>query len=479
MESQGGPEDTICAVATPSGEGGIGIVRISGPDAILFAERIVRMRGRRSLGSILSHTVHLVDILPPSSVVQDPTPHVTALERIDEALLVVMRAPRSFTGEDVVEIQAHGGGLVLAKIYESCLRSGCRAARPGEFTKRAFLNGRMDLSQAEAVLDTIKATSTQGLAAAQQHLQGSLRREVTRLRSQLLTLLAHLEAGIDFVEEDIEFVDRTEMLRVLSETMRIVRAALESSQTGRILREGARVVIVGRPNVGKSSLLNRLLGESRSIVTNIPGTTRDAIEESCRINGRTISLTDTAGLRETNDQVEQEGIARTMHAMSQADLLILVVDGADPAVHDPSTFGMNQMQKTALVVVNKVDLLSPIEIQGICEKVGRLTSSTPLPISTMTGAGLDSLRTAIISQLGLSQLEPSPTMLITNVRHQHALERCFDYLSRASESIESAAYPECVAVDLRGAADELGEITGAITTDEILNQIFSEFCIGK
>lgn len=479
MELQGGPEDTICAIATPVGEGGIGIVRISGPQALTIADRIVRLRTAVSLHSLSSHTIHLADIVWGRPETQDETSSLNLQDRIDEALVLLMRAPRTFTGEDVVEIHAHGNALVLSRICEACVHAGCRLAEPGEFTKRAFLNDKIDLSQAEAVLDTIRATSSQSLAAAQRQLRGDLRVQIDRLRSRLISLLSHLEAGIDFVEEDIEFVGRDEMLHVLSETMGEVRAALNSSRAGRVLREGARVVIVGRPNVGKSSLLNRLLGENRSIVTNIPGTTRDLIEESCRIEGRTISLTDTAGIRETEDQVEREGIARTVHSMDEADLIIIVLDGAAPEGHDLSTLGVNSANGNVLVVVNKIDLLSLEEIHGICEQVAQHCSSTPVPISTTTGVGLDTLCKAVISRLGLSQLEPFPNLLITNVRHEHALACCFDYLSRAFESIESGAQPECVAVDLRGAADELGGITGAITTDEVLNQIFSEFCIGK
>lgn len=477
MNNDGGPEDTICAVATPSGEGGIGIIRISGPDTLSIASRFVRIRSGISLYTVETHRLYLADIVLPG----DCLPHLssTAPTPIDEALVVYMKAPHSYTVEDVIEIHAHGSSAVLAKISEISLQAGCRLATPGEFTKRAFLNGRLDLSQAEGVLDTIKATSEQSLAVAQRHLRGDLKREVERLRSRLLAMLAHLEAGIDFVEEDIEFVGREELKKVLGETADVVGAALNSARTGRVLREGARVVIVGRPNVGKSSLLNRLLGDSRAIVTNTPGTTRDLIEETVRFDGCTLSLVDTAGLRETTDEVEQEGIRRTEEAMRDADLLIVMIDASDliqtAQVFDATVFG----SKNLVVALNKVDLLTPSLVEHV-----RITLSLPvgvmaLPISTVTGEGLKTLREIIKDKIGLRSLEPSQSVTITNVRHQEILLRCRDYLAKAFESIESGTHPECVAVDLRGAADALGEITGAITSDDVLNRIFSEFCIGK
>ena len=477
MNKDARPEDTICAVATPSGEGGIGIIRISGPDTISIASQFIRIRSGLSLHALESHRLHLADIVLPydQASLSSSQPDVP----LDEALVVYMKAPRSYTTEDVVEIHAHGSHTALAKISEACLKAGCRLAAPGEFTKRAFLNGRLDLSQAEAVLDTIKATSDQSLAIAQRHLRGSLKQEVDRLRSSLLAMLAHLEAGIDFVEEDIEFVGREELKRVISETAGVVAAALNSSRAGRLLREGARVVIVGCPNVGKSSLLNRLLGDRRAIVTNIPGTTRDLIEETMRLDGYTVSLVDTAGLRETDDPIEQEGIRRTEGAIREADLLIVMIDATDPVqtaqVFDSTAFG----GKNLIVALNKVDLCTESQMKNL-----RLNLSLPgnviaLPISTVTGAGLESLRESIKDRTGLQGLEPSHGVTITNVRHEEILLRCRDYLLKAMDSIDSGTHPECVAVDLRGAADALGEITGVITSDDVLNRIFSEFCIGK
>lgn len=477
MLNAGGSGDTICAVATPVGEGGIGIIRISGPDTLSIASRFIRIRSGIPLCTLESHRLHLADILRADVSLTEAS--LRFQTPIDEALVVYMKAPRSYTAEDVLEIHAHGSQAVLAMISESCLQAGCRLATPGEFTKRAFLNGRLDLSQAEGVLATIKATSEQSLAIAQRHLRGDLKQEVDQLRSRLLAMLAQLEAGIDFVEEEIEFVGRDELKKVLRETADVVGAAVNSSRTGRVLREGARVVIVGRPNVGKSSLLNRLLGDSRAIVTNTPGTTRDLIEETVRFDGCMLSLVDTAGLRETSDEIEREGMRRTEEAVRDADLLIVVLDATDLSqtaqLFDTTLFDGRNL----VVALNKIDLLTQGQVEDLPAHLSLPDDVVPLPISTVTGEGLKTLREIITDRVGLRILEPAQSVTIANVRHQEILLRCRDYLAKALESIESGTPPECVAVDLRGAADALGEITGAITSDEVLNRIFSQFCIGK
>jgi tRNA modification GTPase len=286
---------------------------------------------------------------------------------LDEALVVYMKGPRSYTAEDVVEIQSHGGALVLGMICTVCIESGARMAEPGEFTKRAFLNGRLDLSQAEAVLDTIRATSSAGLNIAQRQLRGDLAREVEQARTSLLTVLAHVEAGIDFVGEDISFLQRDELVRIVDEARAVVQRLETTAQEGRILREGARVVILGRPNVGKSSLLNRLLKEERAIVTAIPGTTRDAIEESIDLDGVMIRLVDTAGVRETEDIVEQEGIKRTRAAQNEADLLLVVVDGSALLTSDDRALLSAARDRKHVVVLNKADLAVTVETDAALE----------------------------------------------------------------------------------------------------------------
>ncbi len=473
----GGLEDTICAIATPIGEGGIGIVRLSGPQSLVVASRVVRLRSGRPLSSVSSHTLHLADLVIPALNGQKDIgpgldqPPVSAL--LDEALVVYMKAPRSFTAENVVEIQSHGGTLVLGMVCKVCIESGARMAEPGEFTKRAFLNGRLDLSQAEAVLDTIRATSSAGLNIAQRQLRGDLAREVEQARTSLLTVLAHVEAGIDFVDEDISFLQRDELVRIVREACAVVQKLEATAQEGRILREGARVVILGRPNVGKSSLLNRLLREERAIVTAIPGTTRDVIEESIDLNGVLIHLVDTAGVRETDDIVEQEGIKRTRIAQGEADLLLVVVDGSMPLTSDDRELLSAVKDCKHVVVVNKADLAD-----GVASDAALADRST-YNISAKTGLGVEMVKLALRAQLLPGGFETAESVTVTNVRHRDALRRAGESLVHALESVRYGMAGELVSIDVRAAADALGEITGAITTDEILGRIFSEFCIGK
>jgi tRNA modification GTPase len=473
----GALEDTICAIATPAGEGGIGIVRLSGSRALAVAERIVCLRSGQPLASVVSHTLHLADLRLPASVDRPQAdPSKTCLRAgdvFDEALVVFMKAPRSFTGEDIVEIQSHGGGLVLSLVCHGCVAGGARMAAPGEFTRRAFLNGRLDLSQAEAVLDTIRAKSAASLTAAQRQLRGELAREVDRARDALLRLLAQLEAGIDFVGEEIEFLSRPELLRRIEDVGALIERLDATTRNGRWLREGARVVITGRPNVGKSSLLNRLLKEDRAIVTEVPGTTRDIIEESIDLDGVTIHLVDTAGIRETNDMLEREGIRRSRSAQKDADLQIVVIDGTVPLSEDDGRLIDQAAGGKHVIVINKADL--PMRV--VPSDTGSGTAA--LPLSAKTGEGIDALRAAIRAQLIESGADSTDGVVVTNVRHQAALVRARESLAQAEESVSAGMANELVAVDIRAAADALGEITGIITTDEILEQIFSTFCIGK
>lgn len=466
--------DTICAIATAAGEGGIGIVRLSGPDALGIAGRVVRLRSGKSLSSVSSHTLNLADLVLPSTVRRKGYDG-TDLERgvFDEALVVYMKTPRSFTAEDLVEVHSHGGPVVLALLCEACVHAGARMAAPGEFTKRAFLNGRLDLSQAEAVLDTIRAKSATGLRMAQRHLRGELAREVDGARAVLLGVLAHVEAGIDFVEEDITFVQREELARAIEKTASAVTKLEATARDGRVLREGARVVIVGRPNVGKSSLMNQLLKEDRAIVTPVPGTTRDVIEESIDLDGVVVRFVDTAGIRDTTDPVEQEGIRRTQSAWAEAGLVVVVIDGHSPLTDEDRQLVKAAAGSTYLIAVNKGDLPQGIEM-------AELPSGTEvLVISAKTGLGLERLKAAIRAQIVSPGFEVSESLVVTNVRHRTALRRAQDSLAHASESVRTGLAGELVAMDLRVAADALGEITGTITTDDILEKIFSEFCIGK
>jgi tRNA modification GTPase len=476
-------EDTICAIATPAGEGGIGIIRISGPHAVGIASRIVRLRSKQSLQTLASHRLHLADILFP------PAPSIgchsffetrqSTEQIVDEGLVVYMKAPRSFTAEDVVEIHCHGSGLVLQRVCEACITAGARLAQAGEFTKRAFLNGRLDLSQAEAVLDTIRAKSELGLKLAQRQLRGELAQLVNRLRSGLVNLLAHLEAGIDFADEDIAFVGRDEMKGYLQETLDHVRRMLATAETGRVLREGVRVVIAGEPNVGKSSLLNGLLHENRAIVTDIPGTTRDLIEESVVWQGLRVTLVDTAGLREATDVVELEGIRRSKEAQAQADIVLHVVDGSELTQIGLENVRIPCLGLDEVLVINKIDLVPGGLVQSLSDALRADTRRKVLPISVRTGEGLEALKHAIQTEFMKPSFEPNDGVVVTHVRHRVALERAEASLQESLASIERGIEPEFVAVDLRAAGDALGEIVGAITSDEVLDRIFSEFCIGK
>lgn len=474
---RGGLDDTICAIATPAGQGGIGIVRLSGPQALSIASQVVRLRSGDSLSSVSSHTLHLADLVIPAlekhgevRAVRNRLP-VSGL--IDEALVVYMKAPRSFTAEDVVEIQSHGGMLVLELVCRVCLESGARMAEPGEFTKRAFLNGRLDLSQAEAVLDTIRAASSAGLNIAQRQLRGDLAHEIEQARASLLTVLAHVEAGIDFVDEDISFLQQDEFVRIVSHARVVVQKLEATARDGRILKEGAHVVILGRPNVGKSSLLNRLLKEERAIVTAIPGTTRDVIEESIDIDGVMIHLADTAGMRETDDVVEREGIRRARAAQDEADLLLVVVDGSVPLTNDDRELLRSVRDRKHMVLLNKADLAETVE------RDPALTDRLVYIMSAKTGMGVELVKSALLAQLVSGGFEAGESLMVTNARHRDALRRASTSLDQALESVRGGMAGELISIDVRAAADALGEITGAITTDEILGRIFSEFCVGK
>jgi tRNA modification GTPase len=409
----------------------------------------------------------------PSSFKSVETADLGVGDVCDEALVVYMKGPRSFTGEDVVEIQSHGGALILSLVCRACVAAGARLATPGEFSKRAFLNGRLDLSQAEAVLDAIRAKSAASLSAAQRQLRGDLAREVDAARNALLRLLAELEAGIDFVGEDIELVERQELLHAIDGVGMHLRRLQATAREGRLLREGARVVITGRPNVGKSSLLNRLLKEDRAIVTPLPGTTRDIIEEAIDLDGVPLHLVDTAGIHETDDLLEREGIKRSRSAQKEADLLLVVIDGSVPLNEDERDLIERATAGKHVIAVNKTDLALRVDLSTM------RSGTTWVALSAKTGDGIDKLRTAIRTQLIGGGAEPTDGVMVTNVRHQAALDRASESLDQARESAGEGLANELVAVDIRAAADALAEITGAITTDEILERIFSSFCIGK
>ena len=508
-------DDTICAIATPVGEGGIGIIRVSGAHAVEVAAHVVRPRNRQPLHQLESHRLYLSDVLYPENArgpERPPSPLPTGegqgegsspsqaegqASAIDEALVVVMRKPRSYTGEDVVEIQTHGGAWILQATCHGLIRHGARLAQPGEFTKRAFLNGRLDLTQAEAVLDTIQATTSRSLQAAQSLLRGSLSKEIDAFRERLIRVLAHVEAGMDFAEEDITFIQAAEVQQALTDTQRAVEQLITSYEEGRIIREGIKVAIIGRPNVGKSSLLNALLKLDRAIVSDQPGTTRDVIDESLNVRGIPLRLLDTAGLRPTQDKIEGEGIRRTEDAIAEADVLLLVLDGAIGVTDEDRDVFETYCSRKYLLVMNKMDLP---ESQAFDARSFSLPSESPLPpgegkgegpslvegegaglvkVSAKTGEGLDHLTSVIQSVCLKEGLEATPSVLVTRLRHKASLEEAHRSIEEAMRSLERKESGECVALDIRAALDALGEITGAVSTEDILDRIFQDFCIGK
>lgn len=455
------PEDTIAAICTPLGEGGLAVIRVSGAESLAVADRCFVPRGPRSHrpSEAGSHTVHYGQIQ-----------HAGRLA--DEVLLTVLRAPRTFTGEDTVEISCHGGLLTAKLVLEALLAAGARTAEPGEFTRRAFLNGRLDLAQAEAVADVIHARTELALAAAQRQLTGGLSRRVNALREDLLEVLTHVEAHIDFPEEDIAPDTEQQLRERLDRALAAMDALLATAREGRLLRRGIRVAIIGRANAGKSSLLNRLLDHDRAIVASTPGTTRDTIAETANLRGLPVVLTDTAGLREARDAIEQEGVRRSEAAIAEADLLLHVLDGSEP-LHAEDAARLNGVPaKPRIVVRNKCDLPAAWELpEGF--------AATEVSTSCVTGEGIEALKDAIRDAVWSGRTGADMTEAMINSRHQDALRRAREATALTREALSRQAPLDLVAVDLRTAVAAVGEIVGKTTTEDLLDRIFARFCIGK
>ncbi len=440
-------EDTIAAISTAPGEGAVAVIRISGPEAAEMTCHVFQSKGRPLIES--------PRLMRYGQIVRQAEP-------IDAGMAVYFPAPRSYTGEEMVEIHCHGGILVAARVLEAVLELGARAADAGEFTRRAFLNGKMDLTQAEAVMDIIRARSPIALAAAEEQLQGRLGKELSALRAHLLSLVANIEAWIDFPDEDIDPATGAGLVMELKKALHEIEALLSTARTGRILREGVRLVIFGSPNAGKSSLLNTLLGFERAIVTATPGTTRDTIEEFAILGGLPFCITDTAGLRDTEDLVEQIGVARAHEAMASADILLHVIDATSTS---PVQTAGEPVEP--IIVLNKIDLLnSPSD-----------RFSGALGISCLTGEGIETLVHAIVTR---AQGTPQrPSALAINARHQACLQRAKAGLESSTSELEANHSPEFAATGLHEALDAIGEVLGVADTEEILGEIFSKFCIGK
>lgn len=453
-------EDTIAAIATPPGEGGVAIVRISGPDAERIASDIFV---RKSTARLESHKLY-------HGKIRDPLTNTV----LDEVLLTVMRRPRSYTGEDVVEVHGHGGAHVVRQILQLVLTQGARQAEPGEFTKRGFLNGRMDLAQAEAVLELIQARTDKSAAVALEQMSGGLSKWVNELREELLDILAQVEAAIDFPDEDIELLRASELTQKASGIIEKISNISNSYEYGRLLREGARICLCGRPNVGKSSLLNALLGEERVIVAPVPGTTRDVVEESLNLGGLQAVLWDTAGIRQTEDAVEQIGVKLSRQHMDQADVAMIVVDGSIALTNDDIELIQSCREKKILAVINKSDLPQIVEPQSLkCE----FDVEQVVVVSAKSSAGLDNLKLTLREMILTNSNEPP--VIVTNLRHKAALVRSEQALRRATATLSLGHAPEFIAVDLNEARQGLEEIVGVIDNEAVLDRVFSSFCIGK
>jgi tRNA modification GTPase len=454
-------EDTIAAISTPLGEAGLAVVRLSGPKALQMANAWFEPIGRESLKPVdaPSHSLHYGKIQRDGRV-------------IDEVMLAVLRAPRTFTREDMVEITCHGGILVTKLVLDTVLAHGARLAQPGEFTKRAFINGRIDLTQAEAVADLIHSRTEMSLAAAHEQLAGKLSARIQILRNDLISILAHVEAHIDFPEEDIAPATRDQLTLKIEKALQFMRELLATAREGQILRRGIRAAIVGKPNAGKSSLLNQLLGHDRAIVSPIAGTTRDTIEETANIRGIPVIFIDTAGLRHSHDPIEKEGVRRSQETMSHCELILHVFDQSEPISEADSACLAEFGSKPRLLVLNKSDLPRRLTLPGDSQHPA-------IPISCTMGTGIETLKDQIKQTVWSGDIKNDMFDVMINSRHQEALERAAHAAENTLVSLRDNVPLELTAMELRIAVNAVGEIVGQTTTEDLLDVIFSQFCIGK
>ncbi len=495
-------QDTIAAISTPPGEGGIALIRISGPEALAVAGRIFQTQAADDISRLGGYTVHYGRFFDPAesgSTIQNPKSIIHNQEglSVDDGLLTVFRAPRSYTGEDTAELSCHGGRATTARVLQLALQAGARLAEPGEFTRRAFLNGRLDLAQAEAVADLIRARTEAARRMARRQLDGALSQAVTSLKDDLIGILAAIEVTIDFSDEVGE-LEYEPLLARIREARSGVETLLATAERGRILREGLRVAIVGRPNVGKSSLLNALLRVDRAIVTPIAGTTRDLLEESANIQGIPIVLIDTAGIRNTHDVVERIGVDRAQAAATDADIVLVVLDATQGCTPEDQTLlaqltsvsGLqseienrkSKIPNPLLYVLNKCDLIGAVSIQAAVEALRQTQgrSAAVEVVSALAGTGIDSLERAIVqaTRSGTSG-DAGMDTVVSNARHRSALEATLAGLKEAEQTTLQQLPGDFIAIDIRGALDALGQITGETVTEEIIHRIFHDFCVGK
>ena len=461
--------DTICAVSTPKGLGGIAVVRISGPQAIEIADKV--WHGHR-LADVESHTAHLGTVVDADGNV------------IDQAVATVFRAPKSFTGENVVELSVHGSTWIQREVVNLLIRNGCRAATTGEFTRRAFVSGRFDLTEAEAIADLIASTSRASHRVAISQMRGQFSRRLTALHDSLLDLASLLELELDFSEEDVEFASRDKLRKIADEILAEVSRLAASYSTGSVLKEGVPVAIVGSTNVGKSTLLNLLLGDDKAIVSDIHGTTRDIIEDTAEIDGVLYRFIDTAGLRDTADEVESIGIQRAKDRMERARIVVWVVDPTESYDTSASLLPVigetDNGERRVICAVNKTDLVNDDELLRFCQRLlaDMKGDIAVIEISAKTGEGIDELKRAIADASGVASLD-AEAVVVTNARHYEALVNAKNSIERVVEGLSAGLSADFIAQDVRETLYHLGEITGRITTDTILSSIFSRFCIGK
>ena len=457
-------QDTIAALVTAVGESSVGIIRIIGPEALAISKK--SYRGRADLQTADSHTIHY-------GYVYDWRQQ----KKIDEALFLLMRGPRSFTGEDVVEVQCHGGMVVLKQTLQLILAAGARLAEAGEYSKRAFLNGRLDLAQAESIMDIVQAKTERGVDLALSQLQGSLSAMVKDLRADLLELIAFIQADIDYPDDDIERLTAQQFAQRVSTLQTKIETVLQNAQKGKMIRDGLRVVIAGKPNVGKSSLLNALLGQERAIVTDIPGTTRDVIEEYINLKGIPLKIVDTAGIRETDNLVEQIGVDRAQQFVRSADLVLYVVDGVQGLTEQDAKLMEELRGQTVIYLLNKSDLGISAAVRQ--QMLDTAQQAPVLEISAQEKNGLEQLEQKISQLFFAGALEVSNQVFVTNVRHIQILEESLAHLVGFLNGLELGLSVDFLVIDLQNAWEKLGKITGETVEDDLLDQIFSKFCLGK
>ncbi|MBE6058749.1 MAG: tRNA uridine-5-carboxymethylaminomethyl(34) synthesis GTPase MnmE [Clostridium sulfidigenes] len=454
--------DTIGAISTSIGEGGIAIVRISGDKAKDVVEKIFQAKNGQSIKDMKSYTMKYGYIIDENN------------NHIDEVIVSFMKGPRSFTAEDTIEINCHGGVVATNKVLEQVIKQGVRIAEPGEFTKRAFLNGRIDLSQAEAVIDIINAKTDLSMKSALMQSEGLISKEIRGLREKLLSTIAHIEATVDYPEDDLEEVTSEMAIRDLDIIKKEIKEFIETAEEGKILREGLSTVIVGKPNVGKSSLLNALTKENRAIVTDIPGTTRDVIEEYINISGIPIKIIDTAGIRETDDVVEKIGVERSRAKINDADLIILILDSSNELTEEDKEIINHISNKKYMILLNKSDLNSKITEKDL----ENINCTNIYSISAKTGEGIDEVRTAIKDMFFKGEISTN-NVIITNTRHKEALLRAYECIESAINTLNYTFAIDLASIDIRNAWTFLGEITGDSLEENIIDKIFKDFCLGK